>query len=161
MANLKGWLNTGWEKISCTIIGNKVAVDVVSRDGDGGVLGSSDAPASVEVKNTTPIDMSLVDENGPVDLSNIELILPTPLKADRVTAISTEGGTVAQTGILKANLFNSGNTTLTVWFGEAIGAGKAIYLSPGQSWNESVDNKSGLYYDSDAAGGQLDYVLLG
>lgn len=56
MANLKGWLNTGWEKISCTIIGNKVAVDVVPCDLDGGVIGSSDAPSHSVI----------VDENGPI-----------------------------------------------------------------------------------------------
>jgi hypothetical protein len=93
--------------------------------------------------------------------TDLTLSLPTPLKADRVTAISTDGGSVAQTGILAADLYNSGNTTITAWFGEAPATGKAIYLSPGQSWSGYLNNKSGLYYDSDVAGGQLDYVLLG
>lgn len=163
------WIGGIWDTVT-DIGSDDKAVNVVPRDLDGGVIGGSDAPSHTVI----------VDENGPLltednpgnvvlrgndgsitDLSNIELILPTPQKADFITAIGTDGGSVAQTGILKANLYNSGNTTIYVWFGEAPAEGKRIILRPGMPWNESVDNKSGLYYDSDAAGGQLDYVLLG
>jgi hypothetical protein len=120
------------------------AKDHVQRDEDGNVIGG-DTPVNVNVAESTVI----------------EIDFPTPLKADRIAAISTNGGSVEQAGILKANLYNSGTTILTIWFGEAIGAGKAVYLNPGQSWSGYVDNKANMYYDSDVAGGQLDYVLLG
>jgi hypothetical protein len=51
--------------------------------------------------------------------------------------------------------------TMTIWFGEAPGAGKSIVLPPGGEWHGAVANKSGLFYKSSLTGGQISYVLRG
>jgi len=136
----------------------------LNTDGLEGLLGDIKTLLTELGSPTDPVNVEalLKDSTGnEIDLSNLEIILPTPLKADRIPSITTDGGNVAQTGILAADLYNSGNTTITVWFGEAPGAGKSIYLNSGQRWTGYIDDQSGMYYDSDAAGGQLDYVLRG
>jgi len=156
MVDIRAKLATGLEQITGALLGTKVAMHVQNLDEDGNPIpvGSPTDPVNVEAL--------LKDSTGnEIDLSNLEIILPTPLKADRIPSITTDGGNVAQTGILAADLYNSGNTTITVWFGEAPGAGKSIYLNSGQRWTGYIDDQSGMYYDSDAAGGQLDYVLRG